>query len=344
MLPSQAKKWRLFRAWSGRNPVWVSWQVTYRCDFHCGFCNYWKDPMGDAPEQTVGQIGQGAVKLGSLGSLLVSLAGGEPFLRDDMVEIVRHVARFHFPFVTTNGWYITPELAADLFDAGLWGASVSIDYADSAKHDRRRGMKGGFQRAVAALDHFSRARRYDWQRVNLLAVLLDDNLDQIEPLIQLAAEHDAFFMLQPYGVRKTGNTRFIQTGDGVGEYLVSLRREHRNFLSNEVFLGRFDEALNGGVGGCRAGRAFFSIDSLGDIAICVEERAKPVANLYRHSALDIVRRLRRQARGNTCRDCWYNCRGEVEMLYHPVSLVKSLPTLLYDRGRPSQIPESRPVV
>jgi MoaA/NifB/PqqE/SkfB family radical SAM enzyme len=337
MLASKAKKWRLFRAWSGHNPVWCAWQVTYRCNFHCGFCHYWKDPMSDLPEQTLDQFRQGSVKLGTLGSLLISLAGGEPLLRSDLVDIVREVARFHFPFVTTNGWLVTRELANDLFEAGLWGASISIDYADPAKHDKRRGMKGSFKRAVAALEHFSRARKYDWQRVNLMCVLLEDNLDQVEPLIELAAEHDAYFMIQPYGVRKTGNTRFRNNCAGVADYLVNLKQKHRNVLSNEVFLGRFDQALDGGVPGCRAGRAFFSIDSLGDVALCVEERSQPVANLYRHSAQEIVRRLRLRSAGNTCRDCWYNCRGEVEMLYHPASLVKSLPTLFLDRGRPSQI-------
>jgi MoaA/NifB/PqqE/SkfB family radical SAM enzyme len=297
--------------------------------------------MADAPEQTVAQIREGAGKLGTLGSLLISLAGGEPCVREDLVDVVREVARFHFPFVTTNGWYVTPELARDLFHAGLWGASVSIDYADPRRHDQRRGMKGSFDRAVAALDYLSRARIHDWQRVNLMCVLLEDNLDEIEPLIKLAAEHDSYFMIQPYGVRKTGNTRFRNGNVDVGRHLVSLKRKHRNVLSNEDFLGKFDHALNGGVGGCRAGRAFFSIDSVGDIAMCVEERARPVANLYRHSAMEIVHRLRSQAAGNQCSDCWYNCRGEVEMLYHPISVVKSLPTLFFDRGRPSQVPTRR---
>lgn len=340
MLPSKTKKWRLFRAWSGRNPVWCTWQVTYRCNFRCAFCHYWKDPMGARPEQSIEQIAAGAGKLAKLGSLLTSIGGGEPFMRQDMVEIIRAVARFHFPFVTTNGWFITPELAHDLFKAGLWGASVSIDYADPAQHDQRRGMKGCFDRAVAALEYLSRARRYDWQRVNLLCILLDDNLDHIEPLIRLAAEHDAFFMIQAYGVRKTGNRRFVNTGDSIGQYLVGLKRKYRNVLSNEVFLSRFDAALDGGVPGCRAGRAFFNIDSLGDVSICVEERDRPVANLYRHPASEIVRRLRAVSRQNTCTACWYNCRGEVEMLYHPAALFKSLPTLFFDRGRPSQMPAS----
>jgi len=293
--------------------------------------------MGRLPEQSVDQFAVGAQTLAQMGSLLISLAGGEPLLREDLTEIVRRVARYHFPFITTSGWHVTAELADELFEAGLWGASVSIDYADAKRHDKARGVKGAFDRAVAALGHFSRARKHDWQRVNLMAVLLHDNHDEIEDLIQLAAEHDAFFMIQPYGVRKTGSARFVNSFEGISARMVALHDKHRNFLSNRVFLSRFDQALAEGVPGCRAGTAFFNIDSRGDIAICVEERAHPVANLYRHAAADIVRALNARARGNTCRDCWYNCRGEVEMLYNPVGLVKSLPTLFFDRGRPSQI-------
>lgn len=335
MISSTGKKWRLFRAWAGRNPLWCAWQITYRCDFRCGFCHYWRDPAGTLPELTVPAIEQGAQKLASLGSLLVSIAGGEPLIRPDVPDIVRAVGRYHFPFLTTTGWDVTPALARELFAAGLWGVSISIDYADPARHDKSRGKRGAFERAVHALQHFAAARVHKWQRVNLMTVLLHDNLDQIERLIELAADCDAYFMIQPYGKRKTGSTRFVNPAGGVSARMLALKRKHRNVLSNRVFLSRFDQALNGGVPGCRAGEAFFSIDSVGDIAICVEERARPVANLLRDSPAQIVERLRARAATNTCTNCWYNCRGEVEMLYHPVGVVLSLPTLLFDHGRPA---------
>lgn len=333
MLSSAAKKWRLFRTWTSRSPVWCAWQVTYRCNFRCAFCSYWRDPMGAMPEQSVEAFRAGSRKLAKLGSLLISLAGGEPLLRNDIAEVVRAVGKYHLPFLTTNGWLATPELARELFGAGLWGVSVSLDYADAKRHDKARGMPGAFDRAVQALEYFSAARRYDWQRVNVMSVLLDDNLDEVEPLLELAARYGAYVMIQPYGVRKTGSHRFVHGADGVSNRLLALKRSHPNFLSNEVFLSRFDEALNGGVPDCRAGQAFFNIDSCGDIAICVEERARPVANLYRNSARGIVERLNAAARGNTCTACWYNCRGEVEMLYRPRSLLRSLPLILFDRGR-----------
>ncbi len=329
------KKIHLARAWLSRHPVWCAWQVSYRCNFRCAFCRYWADPLGDRPELTVAQFEEGSEKLAALGALLVSLAGGEPLVRPDINDVVAALARWHFPFITTNGWFSTPTLARELFEAGLWGVSVSIDYPDAARHDRRRGMPGAFERALAALEHFAAARRYKWQRVNWMAVLMEDNLDDVETMIRMAAERDAYFMIQPYGVRKTGATRFVHRGDGgVGARLLELRRRHPNFLSNPYFLARFDAALNGGVPGCRAGRGFFSIDSTGEIAVCVEERARPVAHLFRDSAQTIVRKLRQDTRPRTCKACWYNCRGEIESLYDPWGLALSLPTLLLDRGRP----------
>jgi MoaA/NifB/PqqE/SkfB family radical SAM enzyme len=329
------KKIQLFRAWATGCPVWCSWQVNYRCNFQCRFCQYWADPAGDAPELTVADFAAGGRKLASLGSLLISLAGGEPLIRPDLVEIVRSLADWHMPFLTTNGWLATPELAEDLFAAGLWGVSISIDYADAERHDAQRGRPGAHARALAAIEAFSRARKHKWQRVNWMAVLVDDNLDQLEPMMRMAAERDAYFMVQPYGARKTGSTKFRHRGDGtVAEYLLELRARHPNFLSNPYFLARFDKALNGGVPGCQAGRGFFNIDSTGDIAICVEEKDRPVANLFEHSAREIVERLRADRRRQTCRACWYNCRGEIEALYHLRGLMTSVPTMLMDRGRP----------
>jgi MoaA/NifB/PqqE/SkfB family radical SAM enzyme len=333
LLSTAQKKFRLYRAWSGGHPVWCTWQVTYRCNFRCRFCHYWRDPMGLAPEQSLEDIRVGSQKLAQMGSMLISLAGGEPLLRNDIVDVAAAVAKFHLPFITTNGWDVTPDLAQALYNAGLWGVSVSIDYADADRHDKARGRPGAFNRAVAALATLARARRKDYQRVNLMAVLLHDNLDQMEPLVRLAAEHDAYFMVQPYGQRKTGSDRFVHERGYVSQQLLDLKSRYPNFLSNRTFLGRFDEALNGGVPGCRAGRAFFNIDSTGDIAICVEERSNPVANLYRDSAANITRALKAEARRNTCQACWYNCRGEVEMLYHPVGIWRSLPDFFFNRGR-----------
>jgi len=327
------KKWRLFRAWTSRHPLWCAWQLTYRCNFRCRFCHYWHDPLGEANEPTVDDYRAGARKLASYGTLMISLAGGEPLLRTDTPEIIRAIGEYHFPFVTTNGWFVTEDVARELMRAGAWGVSVSIDYARPERHDHRRGMDGAWQQAWRAVELLSAARIQEFQRVNVIAVLMDDNIDELGEIQRMAAERGAYFMVQPYGELKTGSAAYAHNDGEVAPRLLALQRSSRNFLSNPYYLARFDEFLRGGVPGCRAGRAFFNIDSTGDVAICVENKARPVANLYRDSAGEIHRRLRTASRGNLCTRCWYNCRGEIESLYSPLGLVKSLPTLLLDRGR-----------
>jgi MoaA/NifB/PqqE/SkfB family radical SAM enzyme len=306
--------------------------VTYRCNFRCRFCHYWHDPLGRAAEPAVADYEAGARKLAGLGTLMVSLAGGEPLLRLDLPDIIRAVGRYHFPFVTTNGWFVTPQVAGDLMRAGLWGASVSIDYARPERHDERRGVDGAWEQAWRAVDLLSAARLHKFQRVNVIAVLMDDNIDDLEPLLEMSARRGAYFMVQPYGYLKTGSRAYEHNDGPVGPRLLALRKRWPNFLSNPRYLERFDDFLRGGVPGCRAGRAFFNIDSTGDVAICVERKGRPVANLYRDDMRVIRDRLRQGAQGNACRACWYNCRGEIESLYG-LGLAASLPTLLLDRGR-----------
>jgi MoaA/NifB/PqqE/SkfB family radical SAM enzyme len=314
MLRPVDKKWRLFRTWAAGHPVWCAWQVTYRCNFRCRFCHYWHDPLGRAAEPTVADYATGAAKLARLGTLLISLAGGEPLLRHDIGDVVRAVGQYHFPFITTNGWFVTPAVARELMQADVWGVSVSIDYASPARHDARRGVDGAWEQAWRAVELLSAARVHRYQRVNVIAVLMEDNVDDLEELLDRAARREAYFMVQPYGHLKTGSRAFVHGDGAVTPRLLDLHRRYRNFLSNPQYLAQFDDYLAGGVGGCRAGRAFFNIDSTGDIAICVEHKHRPVANLYTDAVPTILARRHRAAHGNTCTGCWYNCRGEAESL------------------------------
>ena len=63
MFSTLEKKFRLFRSWTSRHPIWCAWQVTYRCNFRCRFCHYWHDPLGRADEPSVANFETGARKL-----------------------------------------------------------------------------------------------------------------------------------------------------------------------------------------------------------------------------------------------------------------------------------------
>jgi MoaA/NifB/PqqE/SkfB family radical SAM enzyme len=327
------KKARLLKAYLVGSPIWCSWQPTYACNFRCSFCSYWQEDVNfsreaRAREATLDDFRLGAAKLAQLGSLMINLAGGEPFLRQDFSEIVSAVAVHHFPMVTTNGWLVTEQNAKEVWDAGLWGASVSLDFLSAAAHDENRGMRGAAERAKRALAILSCTRRRPFQRVNLMCVLNRRNLEEVEDLIRFAAGHGAYFMIQPYTPLKNGSDEHIPAYKA-SAHLLGLKRRYRNFLSNPLFLGNFDHFYaEKGIQGCKAGRAFFNIDNFMNVQKCVEFRHEPIGNLRDLSPRDMVRRLRREHRRNACSACWYNCRGEVEVLYSIRGLLSSLPTLL----------------
>ncbi|MDD5557188.1 MAG: radical SAM protein [bacterium] len=325
--PALYKKYKIFSRFFAGRPVWCTWQVTYRCNFSCNFCDYWKCRIKPADELGLREIEAGCRTLFGMSSFMVSIGGGEPFMRPDLPEIIEIMARYHMPLLTTNGWFVTREFARRAFRAGLWGASVSIDYASEERHDESRGVEGAYRRAVDALRVLSEERCGRFQRVNLMAVLKNDNLDEMEPLIRLAARHGAYFMVQPYCSLKGGEGRFLPDRS-VSAHLLALRRRHPNFISNPYFLERFDAALNGGVPACKAGRGFFNVDNFGRVAKCVEDLDHPIGSVLSDAPAALLRKLRAAWRANTCRACWYNCRGEIEALFDPRGLAKALPVIL----------------
>jgi MoaA/NifB/PqqE/SkfB family radical SAM enzyme len=325
------KKLRLFRSYITGKPIWITWQVTYNCNYGCSFCTYWQNDFKPHEENSVEDFRIGARKLSELGSLFISLAGGEPLLRPDLHEIVGVLAQDHFPFMVTSGSGMTPRRASQLWNNGLWGCSVSIDYADPEKHSRNRGVKYAFERSIQAIEQLLAARTNPaLQRIQMVSVLTDDNLDQMEPLCLLARELGVFWQVQPYSVMKTGNED-QRHRQGANEVMLDLKRRYpKTFRSNPVFLEKFDQAANGGVTGCIAGKAMFNIDNQMVASKCVEfNKAEPCGNLRTDSMAEVLAKLHSAHARNTCADCWYSCRGEVEVLYQPRGFLNAMPTFLW---------------
>ncbi len=336
---SLSKKIRLLRAYVSGKPVFCTWQVTYACNFRCRFCDYWKEevnynPAARAREATLKDIRLASEKLATIGSLVISVAGGEPLLRRDIAEITAALAERHFPLMTTNGWLVTEERARELWDAGLCGISVSLDYGKGStradgteQHDLQRGMPGAAERARRAIQILSRTRTHHRQQVNLICVLNDRNLRDVEELAKFAAENDATFSVQPYCSFKHGR-QTLGSISQASQALIALKKRCANFRSTMRFLSNFDRFHGGsGIAGCKAGQAFFNIDNLLNVQKCVEFREEPVGNLRALTPEQVLVRLRTEHQRNSCTACWYSCRGEVESLYTVAGFLSALPTL-----------------
>jgi len=309
---------RLAGGMLGKRLIHCNLQVTYRCNFQCQICDFWKDEYDKSRELSLDDVRLIGRKLNQLGTLIISLAGGEPLIREDLDEIIAVLnAENHFPILITNGWYVDESRARSILKAGLQEISVSVDYADPARHDAQRGRNGAWERAVRALDLLNRHRPDKRNRVHMITVLMDDNLEDIEPLIKLARELGVTYMVNLYSWNRGTKTPRLP-GRSVTQHLLELKRRYPEFISLTSYLEKMDQAIaTGGIGDCQTGRLLLNIDHQGRVARCTETLDEPVGNILTDDVLAIRRRLTDVQRTRPCAQCWTSCRGFAESMQSP---------------------------
>lgn len=293
-------------------------QVTYRCNFKCQICDFWKEEHRESDELTLDNIRLIGKKLNRLGTLIISLAGGEPLIRKDLFDIITILNKAnHFPVLITNGWFVDETVARDILRAGLQEISVSIDYATPEKHDGQRGMKGSWERGMKALELLHSNRPDRRNRVHMISVLMDDNLEEVEPMIRLAKEIGVTYMLNLYSWNR-GTKKPRLPGTEVSQYLLRLKRKYPEFVTLTSYIENFDKAiLEGGIGDCQTGRLLLNIDNHGNVARCTETLDEPVGNILVDDMNGIRDRLYKLQRERECNKCWTSCRGFAECMAKP---------------------------
>ena len=136
-------------------PDLLSFAITPECNCDCAYCSFTGMRKGDRPLET-GEIISAIRQAQDLGVVTVNLVGGEPLMHPDLAEIIRSVdPDLSQVILFTNGYHLE-ERAGELRRAGLTSVIVSIDSADPAAHNAKKGLSGLFERAVAGI---ARARK-----------------------------------------------------------------------------------------------------------------------------------------------------------------------------------------
>jgi MoaA/NifB/PqqE/SkfB family radical SAM enzyme len=320
----RGRKLRYLRNFLAGRLIHTNLQILYTCNFRCGICNFWQPQYSDAAMLSLAQVETVSDKLATIGPQIVSIGGGEPLLHPDVVGIVRALARHHFPVMICNGWYVTPELARALWQAGIYEISISVDYADAEPHDRQRGVAGAHARALEALRVLQHERIHPRQRVHMISVILEDNLDHVERLLGMCRELGITYLVTLYSDGR-GERSVRRIPSEVSARLLALKRANPEFVAVRGYLARFSRAVaDGGIGPCNAGRQLCNIDSQGQVSLCIDRMDEPIGNILSDDMAELARRLREAHRQNTCRACWTSCRGNIDALGSPRRLLGNL--------------------
>lgn len=136
----------------------VSWEATRRCNLRCVHCGSPSEEVDHAAELSTDEVIQAFEQIAQDFDMRqfrhINITGGEPFVREDLIPILRHLSR-HPPFrnidIQTNGIFLAnaPEIFAELRQCGVTGLGISIDGLQ-ATHDAFRRKEGGFESACRA--------------------------------------------------------------------------------------------------------------------------------------------------------------------------------------------------
>ena len=125
-------------------PTDASIILTYRCPMRCKMCNIWDNP-------TIKEQELKPSELECLPQLkFINLTGGEPFVREDLDEIVevcyRKTPRI---VISTSGWFEDRVIALAKKFPKI-GIRISIEGL-AEKNDELRGREGGFEKGLRTL-------------------------------------------------------------------------------------------------------------------------------------------------------------------------------------------------
>lgn len=218
-----------------KRPIHLTYFVTRRCNARCPFCFYGeaRDAPGGAPELSPDEVRRVASSLDGL--LWVLFSGGEPFLREDLVElsaIFHDTNRAGFLTYPTNG--SLPDVVVERTEEILRRCRDSVVVVKLSldgvgrDHDALRRTPGGFDRLMRAQEGLAAlADRYPRLEVGINTLFCSDNQWRMEGIIDFVRRLDgvrSHTLTMVRGHAGEGRTRDVD----LGHYLrMSARLEER---------------------------------------------------------------------------------------------------------------------
>ena len=241
--------------------------VTYRCNARCRMCSTWRFPT-KPKEEIDADVYE---KLPFMNT--INVTGGEPFVRDDLDDIITVLKKKTKRLVISSNGYFT-ERTLKLFDKHKnIGIRISIEGLPKANDDLR-GIPDGFDHGIRTLIEL---RHKGVKDIGFAVTVCDKNAKDMIELYHLAkmmhiefataAIHNSFYF------HKFDN-KFQQPQIAVDEFTKLINELLKSKRIKDWFRAYFNYGLLNYIKGnprllpCEMGRDAFFLDPLGEILPC----------------------------------------------------------------------------
>jgi AdoMet-dependent heme synthase len=209
-------------------PFSVQLDLTYRCNEQCVHCYLDHEDHG---EMTTVEIKRLLKEMADAGVFILTLSGGEIFLRKDFFEILECARELTFCIkLKTNAVLIREAQAARLRELGVESVQISIYSHRPEVHDAITKVPGSLRRSIDAI-RFLKAQGL---KVVMANVLMTGNVQDYSGVRVLADELGARYTLDPTITPMMDGDRSVLDLNA-GESAL------RQLFRDETFVGNVDE-------------------------------------------------------------------------------------------------------
>lgn len=248
-------------------PYMIVWICTARCNLDCVHC-YVKNRF-KGPELEGAEVSRFIEGVASLKPRFFSITGGEPFLRKDIVDILRACRDYGLTTsIVTNGLIMTEELASKISSLETF-LYVSLDGATRRSCEELRG-RGVWGRIMKTLEIIRRNNVEFATVMTITSKNYNETRSFIELSEELGATHAAIIPLIPAGaarLRKELNPSPIQVWKAFKKAEETAdERGYDVSIWCAPFAKAFIKSKHVYVGSCRYNN--MDIDPSGNVLIC----------------------------------------------------------------------------
>ena len=243
--------------------TYLDMAVTDKCNYNCSFCsNKYNFKRKEMPLETIKKI---IIELQKKRLSQIAFTGGEPFLREDLPEIIRFLGDKTISYVYTSGQGFNEKKAKELKKAGLFGIAVSLDSHKENIHNSLRGNKKAFKQALKSV---GLSKKFGFYTI-IQTIVRKENLSELEEFLKFSKK---------LGADEIRVLELFPAGNLLGKKEVIFNEKERNELIKMHKLSRNRKDLPKVTSmayidskffwNCAAGYTFFYIGSDGRLFPC----------------------------------------------------------------------------
>jgi MoaA/NifB/PqqE/SkfB family radical SAM enzyme len=265
---------------SPRRPLLVQLVVTRRCNLSCGYCFEYDDV---SPPVDVTLLEQRIDHAARLGTLVLTVTGGEPLLHPKLDRLIARVAS-HGMVCTmiSNGYPLTKEWIRRLNASKLSMLQISIDNMEPNEFSQKSWSQ--IRKKLELL------KEHATFGVTVNAVLGSSTLEQTRQVVASVREL-GFFMTVGLMHDEQGQIRPGLLRERLAETYQEMQRVSHKTVFHRTGEGWEWDMLQDGSSPfkCRAGGRYLYVDEFGKVNYCSQRRGEPGIDLLEYTPDDVER-------------------------------------------------------